>query len=48
MKKMTSALPRLLLFAAAVAMCLYGALTGEAEAVLLKAAKICMECIGLG
>ncbi len=32
---------------AAIGMCLYGAVTGEAERVLAKAANICMECIGL-
>ncbi len=36
------------LLMAALAMCTYGALTGEAEAVMAKAVKICMECIGLG
>ena len=35
-------------FAAALLMCIYGAFTGGADAVLMKAAKICMECIGLG
>ncbi len=39
---------RWLLLAGAAALCLYGAFTGQAEEVLLKAARICMECIGLG
>ena len=38
----------LVLLALAVGMCIYGAATGEAEAVLMKAIRICMECIGLG
>ena len=33
---------------AALAMLLYGASSGQADAVLTKAARICMECIGLG
>ena len=45
-KKSLRILP-IILFAAALALCIYGAVRGEAEAVLLKAAKICMECIGL-
>ena len=32
----------------AIIMCLYGFLSGQAEAVLTKAVNICMECIGLG
>ena len=37
-----------LLFLVALGLCLYGAAAGQAEAVLTKAARICMECIGLG
>ena len=35
-------------FIAALGMCVYGAVTGQAEYVLRKAIRICMECIGLG
>ena len=35
-------------FIAALGMCIYGAATGQAEDVLRKAIRICMECIGLG
>ncbi len=38
----------IIIFLAAAGMCIYGAATGEAEAVLTKAVNICMECIGLG
>jgi len=38
----------LLLLLAGLGLCLLGAVSGEAEAVFLKASKICMECIGLG
>ncbi len=38
----------LALLAAAVSMCIYGAATGQAGEVFLKAIRICMECIGLG
>ena len=37
-----------ILILAAVIMCAFGAVAGEAEVVLVKAANICMECIGLG
>ena len=36
------------LFIVALGMCIYGAATGQAEDVLRKAIRICMECIGLG
>lgn len=29
-------------------MCVVGAVTGEAGVIFMKAARICMECIGLG
>ena len=34
--------------AAALGLCVYGAVSGQAEDVFTKAATICMECIGLG
>ena len=36
------------LLIASIAMCIYGAVTGDMEAVFIKAVNICMECIGLG
>ena len=38
---------KIVLIAAAVLLCLYGAATGEMAIVFTKAATICMECIGL-
>ena len=32
----------------ALGMCIYGAVSGEAEVIFTKAVNICMECIGLG
>ena len=37
-----------LLLAAGIGMCIFGAMNGQAEEVFMKAVKICMECIGLG
>ena len=48
MKKQRKVWISLILFAAALAVCIYGALRGEAKDVLIKATKICLECIGLG
>ncbi len=47
MEKKSPRVLSIVLLAAALALCIYGAVRGEAEAILLKAAKICMECIGL-
>ena len=38
----------IIIFAAAVGMLVYGDVTGQAADVFVKAARICMECIGLG
>ena len=37
-----------LLLAGALGLCVYGAAAGQAGDVLMKAATVCMECIGLG
>ena len=47
MKKYRSNKFTLVLLAAAVFLCIYGAVSGEMEIVFTKAATICMECIGL-
>lgn len=36
-----------ILLAAAIAFCAFGAVRGEPDIVLKKAVNICMECIGL-
>ncbi len=33
---------------AGIAMMIFGAYQGEAEAVMAKAIRICLECIGIG
>ena len=47
MKEKRSKKFTVLLIAAALALCIFGTLTGEAAVVFTKAATICMECIGL-
>ena len=47
MKNRNSLLSYILLVLA-MSLCLYGFLSGQAEAVWTKAVNICMECIGLG
>lgn len=37
-----------LLIAAGIAMVCFGALRGEAGAVLSKAIRLCLECVGIG
>ena len=39
---------RLLLLAAATIMICFGAMRGEAELVLGKAIRLCLECVGIG
>lgn len=48
MKKIRDRYLPLMILAAALVSCLYGALGGEAGIVLRKAAAVCMECIGIG
>ena len=48
MKKGPSKIVIVILLAAAIGVCIYGAATGQAQSVFVKATKICMECIGLG
>ena len=39
---------RLVLLAIGVAMLSFGALRGEADTVLAKAIRLCLECVGIG
>lgn len=48
MKKETGRGLTLPLLIAGLCMCIYGAATGEAQAVFIKAVRICLECIGIG
>ncbi len=47
-KKAHSGLLSIALLAAALGLCILGAVGGEAEDVFREAINICMECIGLG
>lgn len=47
-QKIKSALPTALLLAASAALIIVGATQGQAAAVLAKAVKICLECVGIG
>ena len=45
---MTKKQAQLLLLAAGVLMLLFGLWRGEADTVLSKAIRLCMECVGIG
>ena len=46
-KEITWRIPVLLMIVG-LGMCAVGAVTGEAGVIFMQAARICMECIGLG
>ncbi len=48
MKKGIPTRMTVVLLAAAIAVCAFGAFRGELDIVMAKAINICMECIGLG
>ena len=48
MKKYMEGRIPVLLMIVGLGMCAVGAVTGEAGVIFMKAARICMECIGLG
>lgn len=47
-QKIKRALPTTLLLAVSAALIIVGATQGQAAAVLAKAVKICLECVGIG
>ena len=46
--RVKKAVVQVLLIAAGIAMVCFGALRGEAGAVLSKAIRLCLECVGIG
>lgn len=48
MIKIDKKIIRNLIFVTSLAFVVYGASRGEADTVLHKAAKLCLECIGIG
>lgn len=48
MFKTNKALSQGVLLAVGVVMICYGAMRGEAESVLSKAIRLCLECVGIG
>ncbi len=48
MFKVTKPAVQVALLAIGVAMVCFGAMRGEADAVLAKAIRLCLECIGIG
>ena len=47
-QRIKSALPTTLLLAVSATLIIVGATQGQAAAVLAKAVKICLECVGIG
>lgn len=46
--RINKTLLQLVLLAVGVAMLSFGALRGEADTVLAKAIRLCLECVGIG
>ena len=48
LSKYTKAISQIVLLIAGVTLLCFGALRGEADLVLGKAVRLCLECIGIG
>ena len=48
LSKYTKAISQIVLLIAGVALLYFGAMRGEADLVLGKAIRLCLECIGIG